>query len=222
MDLGLPQPQQWQPTCPMHTPNSNRSSSGHSSPASTRSSSRSWSKSSDQFEPSQRKSNHKNSTRRKRSNESMRALRLKWLNQCFKYAGVPYNRKFHEDPSSPHHNAPLYLDCCGLVRQASADMEDDLGFKLGRWNQAYQYDTLRDGQVASFRELEPGDLVFIQGIQRCGGPCDAAELRPRHGHFQRAQHQSSCDVQYPSGRDSGLDYQAVQLSTTMYAPRSPF
>ena len=53
------------------------------------------------------------------------------------------------------------------------------GFKLGRWNQAYQYDTLRKAevhtmsrppccvdyvsQVGSVTELEPGDLIFVQG-----------------------------------------------------------
>jgi len=46
----------------------------------------------------------------------MQALRHKWIDQCFKYLGVPYHTKYHEDPSSPHHDAPLYL---GTLRRTT-------------------------------------------------------------------------------------------------------
>ena len=38
----------------------------------------------------------------------------------------------------------------------------DFGFKVGRWNQAYLYDTLPITQTLS--EMKPGDLVFYSGI----------------------------------------------------------
>jgi hypothetical protein len=37
-----------------------------------------------------------------------------------------------------HYGAPLYLDCCGLVRRAARDLADEFGFLIGKWNQAYQ------------------------------------------------------------------------------------
>jgi len=40
--------------------------------------------------------------------------------------------------SAPYHNAPLFLDCCGLVRRVLLDLKDDFGFKVGGGNQAYQ------------------------------------------------------------------------------------
>ena len=54
-----------------------------------------------------------------------------------KYRGVPYHKRYH-DESSEHFNSPLFLDCCGLVRRALWDMQEELGFRIGRWNQAYQ------------------------------------------------------------------------------------
>lgn len=42
----------------------------------------------------------------------------------------------------PFHDAPLYLDCCGLVRRVLRDLKDDFGFEVGRWNQAYQVRSL--------------------------------------------------------------------------------
>jgi len=38
----------------------------------------------------------------------------------------------------PYHNAPLFLDCCALVRQCVNDLKEEFGFTLGPWNQAYQ------------------------------------------------------------------------------------
>ena len=49
-------------------------------------------------------------------------------------------KKYHLEPGTKHYNAPLYLDCCGIVRQVILDLKDDFGFKLDRWNQAYQFD----------------------------------------------------------------------------------
>jgi hypothetical protein len=43
------------------------------------------------------------------------------------------------------------------------DLQEDFGFRLGPWNQAYQFDTLVDAQVSSPAELRPGDLVFYAG-----------------------------------------------------------
>jgi hypothetical protein len=56
--------------------------------------------------------------------------------------GIPYHRRYHEDPESEFHNAPLFLDCCGLIRRVIFDLQDEFGFELLRYNQAYQYDTL--------------------------------------------------------------------------------
>ena len=41
-------------------------------------------------------------------------------------------------PTAPTHHAPLFLDCCGLVRRVLRDMEEEIGFTIGPWNQAYQ------------------------------------------------------------------------------------
>lgn len=69
-------------------------------------------------------------------------LRDKFVNTCLQYLGIPYHPKYHQDPSSVFYQAPLYLDCCGLVRRALQDLAGDFNFKIGRWNQAYQFDTL--------------------------------------------------------------------------------
>jgi len=69
-------------------------------------------------------------------------LREKFVNTCLQYLGIPYHPKYHQDPSSEFYQAPLYLDCCGLVRRALQDLAGDFNFKIGRWNQAYQFDTL--------------------------------------------------------------------------------
>eukprot|EP00043_Microstomoeca_roanoka_P019200 m.213439 g.213439 ORF g.213439 m.213439 type:complete len:306 (-) comp16955_c0_seq1:2664-3581(-) len=88
-------------------------------------------------------------------------LRRRFVQQALKYLGVPYHRKYHQDPTSKHHNAPLYLDCCGLVRRVVRDLQVEFGFRLGGGNQAYQFDTL---PIALKREeMKPGDLVFISG-----------------------------------------------------------
>eukprot|EP00163_Fabomonas_tropica_P010648 TRINITY_DN2086_c0_g1_i2.p1 TRINITY_DN2086_c0_g1~~TRINITY_DN2086_c0_g1_i2.p1 ORF type:complete len:286 (-),score=43.22 TRINITY_DN2086_c0_g1_i2:55-912(-) len=92
----------------------------------------------------------------------MQALRERFIATCEKYLGVPYAAKYHPNEEDPHHNAPLYLDCCGLIRQVCDDMKEDLGFAIGRWNQTYMYDTL---PIKLTEETaKPGDLVFIEAI----------------------------------------------------------
>jgi hypothetical protein len=85
-------------------------------------------------------------------------LRNKFLETAKRYLGVPYGVKYkkEEDPV-----APLYLDCCGLVRQCVQDLQEDFGFVIGKWNQAYQMDTLP--VVLTEAELKPGDLIFYEG-----------------------------------------------------------
>jgi hypothetical protein len=87
-------------------------------------------------------------------------LRRRFVETCHAYIGVPYGRKGHE-PDEPEYNAPLFLDCCGLVRRAVQDLQEDFGFTIGRWNQAYQFETL-PLEVTS-EQLKPGDLIFVEG-----------------------------------------------------------
>lgn len=93
-----------------------------------------------------------------RSEEYKMSLRTKFIDISKNYLGVPYALRFkaEEDPIKP-----LYLDCCGLVRQVLIDMQEDLGFVIGRWNQAYQMDTLPI--ILKQEELKPGDLIFYEG-----------------------------------------------------------
>ncbi|KAL4441343.1 hypothetical protein ABPG74_013638 [Tetrahymena malaccensis] len=93
----------------------------------------------------------------RRTTEFKEALRQKFIDQCKKYFGVPYHRKYWSEGES-HHNAPLYLDCCGLIRQVVYDLREDFGFTLGRWNQAYQFDVCP--KEVKFEEMKPGDLIF--------------------------------------------------------------
>ena len=88
-------------------------------------------------------------------------LREKFIEQCKKYYGVPYAKRYHE-PDSPHYNSPIFLDCCGLVRQVLRDLKDDFGFETGPWNQAYQFDTLPI-RYDTWDQMKPGDLVFAEG-----------------------------------------------------------
>lgn len=93
-----------------------------------------------------------------RTPEFKDALRIKFVEQCKKYLGVPYAERYKapEDPI-----APLYLDCCGLVRQVMLDLREDFGFVIGKWNQCYQMDTLPI--EVPYDELKPGDLIFYIG-----------------------------------------------------------
>ena len=74
---------------------------------------------------------------------------------------VPAADAPHRRPAGEHYNAPMYLDCCGLVRKALRELREDFGFDVGRWNQAYQFDTLPD--AIEEKDMKPGDLVFISG-----------------------------------------------------------
>ena len=83
------------------------------------------------------------------------------MTQLEKYFGVPYHPSYHRDPSSPHHNAPLFLDCCGLIRRVCQDLVEDFGFLIGPGNQAYQFETCP--VEVEEKDLKPGDLVFTAG-----------------------------------------------------------
>ena len=87
-------------------------------------------------------------------------LREKWLETIKKYFGVPYAKRYWKEGEELY-NAPIFLDCCALTRQAVQDLKEDFGFKLDRWNQAYQYDTLPID--LKFEEMQPGDLIFYSG-----------------------------------------------------------
>eukprot|EP00118_Oscarella_pearsei_P012767 m.96294 g.96294 ORF g.96294 m.96294 type:complete len:675 (+) comp36906_c0_seq2:68-2092(+) len=93
--------------------------------------------------------------------QKMEKLRKKFLEQAKQYLGVPYAKKFHE-PGSPDYDAPLFLDCCALVRRVLRDLKEDFGFTVGPWNQAYQFDSL-PLKVETEADMKPGDLVFISG-----------------------------------------------------------
>lgn len=93
-----------------------------------------------------------------RTPEYKASLRQKFIDTAMKYLGVPYGIKFKADEDPV---APLYLDCCGLVRQVVKDLQEDFGFVIGKWNQAYQMDTLPI--VLEESQLKPGDLIFYEG-----------------------------------------------------------
>lgn len=88
------------------------------------------------------------------------ALRAKFVETAKKYFGIPYKRKYHEEGTEMY-NSPIFLDCCALVRQCVYDLREEFGFQLGKWNQAYQIDTLPN--EVPFEELKPGDLIFYSG-----------------------------------------------------------
>ena len=118
---------------------------------------------------------------RVRTREEKEALRQKFMDQVLSYRGVPYAKRYQEpgskwpsqygvgwgDKGSPtartlageHYDAPLFLDCCGLVRRCVRDLKEDFGFDIGSWNQAYQFDTLPIALEPE--QMRPGDLVFI-------------------------------------------------------------
>ena len=107
----------------------------------------------------QQKHTHYVARRGKRNTERKEQIRKKFIEQVKKYIGTPYARKYHAK-GTPEHDAPIFLDCCALIRRAVNDLADDFGFLLGRWNQNYQMSTLPDS--CTFEELKPGDLIFYE------------------------------------------------------------
>jgi len=93
-----------------------------------------------------------------RTPEFKAELRQKFIDQCKKYIGVPYAERYKK-PEDPV--APLYLDCCALVRKAVQDLQNEFGFAVGKWNQAYQMDTLPI--EVPIEQAKPGDLIFYIG-----------------------------------------------------------
>lgn len=98
-----------------------------------------------------------------RSKEYKENLRLKFIEQCKRYVGTPCSARYK---TPDEHIVPLYLDCCALVRKAVQDLEEDFGFVLGKWNQAYQMDTLPI--ALDEMTVRPGDLVFYEGTYSKG------------------------------------------------------
>jgi hypothetical protein len=91
--------------------------------------------------------------------ERMKQLRIKFIERAISYLGVPYGKKYISE-DNPLYYSPLFIDCCGLVRQSVNDLSEEFGFRLGRWNQAYQFDILPD--LIEFKDLQPGDLIFYE------------------------------------------------------------
>jgi hypothetical protein len=91
--------------------------------------------------------------------ERMQKLREKFVNRAISYLGIPYGKRYLTE-DHPLYNSPIFLDCCGLVRQCVNDLKEDFGFMLGRWNQAYQFDVLDKECISNLSELKPGDLIF--------------------------------------------------------------
>jgi hypothetical protein len=94
------------------------------------------------------------------SKEFQDYLRNKFVETAKKYLGVPYAKRYLK-PGDKNYDAPIFLDCCGLVRQVVYDLREEFGFTLARWNQSYQIDTLPIN--LKFEELKPGDLIFYSG-----------------------------------------------------------
>lgn len=114
-------------------------------------------------------------TKGPRSQEFKDVLREKFINQAKKYIGVPYAERYKK-PEDPV--APLYLDCCGLVRKVVQDLAEEFGFLIGRWNQAYMFDTLPVD--VEFEELKPGDLIFYEAHFSNPDRCKAQKHNMTH------------------------------------------
>eukprot|EP00002_Diphylleia_rotans_P037750 TRINITY_DN8472_c0_g1_i2.p1 TRINITY_DN8472_c0_g1~~TRINITY_DN8472_c0_g1_i2.p1 ORF type:complete len:234 (+),score=42.42 TRINITY_DN8472_c0_g1_i2:55-756(+) len=102
-----------------------------------------------------------NSRNRVRTQEEKDQLRLHFLQKVNEYLGLPYKQKYHQE-DSPYFDSPLFLDCCGLIRKVLLDLQQEFGFRIAHWNQAYQFDTLPI-RYESHTQLTPGDLIFVSG-----------------------------------------------------------
>lgn len=102
-------------------------------------------------------------------------LREMFVARAKSYIGVPYSRQHDPNASSEDDSNKLYLDCCGLVRQVVRDLQDEFGFVIGRWNQAYQLDTLPCLEDLTPATMRPGDLVFYEGTY-----FDSTRKRQKH------------------------------------------
>lgn len=58
---------------------------------------------------------------------------MKFIETAKKYYGVPYAKRFYKEDEEMY-NAPLFLDCCALIRQIVYDLREDFGFVLDKWN----------------------------------------------------------------------------------------
>ena len=61
-------------------------------------------------------------------------MRKKFIESAKKYFGVPYKKKYHPDPEDKFHDAPLYLDCCNLIRRMVNDCKEHFKFTLPKYN----------------------------------------------------------------------------------------
>ena len=82
---------------------------------------------------------------------------MKYLEAIKKYFGMPYKRTCYT-PKDREYYYPMYIDWCGLTRRACIDLEAELGFSIGWWNQGYQVDTLPI--ILKEEELRTGDIIF--------------------------------------------------------------
>lgn len=71
-----------------------------------------------------------------RSAAAKNVLREKFVAQVKAYIGTPYSTA-RNGQHGEHEPAPLYLDCCGLVRRALLDLKEDFGFEVGPFAQEY-------------------------------------------------------------------------------------
>jgi len=86
----------------------------------------------------------------RRSEKFNQFLRDKFIETAKKYIGVPYKKSYNRgreidliissllEPTDPNYNAPLFLDCCGLVKKVVLDLQKYFGFKIGKWNQVIE------------------------------------------------------------------------------------
>lgn len=89
----------------------------------------------------------------------MDRLRWKFIQAAKACLGIPYGKKYLT--KHPEYNG-IFLDCCGLVRRVVNSLSKEFGFKLGRWNQCYQYDMLP--KEIPLSKMKPGDLIFYSGL----------------------------------------------------------